>query len=67
MSLWKRLKNLWDLSGMDWDATIYKPRSVGPTYTAPFWPNYLPVTKKMATVIEPNTYADDIPTEPKDI
>ena len=63
MSLRKRLKNLWDLSGMEIAMPIIRNGPVKDRVLL----GELFKGKKLATIIEPNTYADDIPTETKDI
>lgn len=61
MSLWKRLGNLWALSSyeipssQEEDARNHKRIEIVRQFLT---------KQKMATIIEPQEYLDDIPTEP---
>lgn len=63
MSIWKRFKNLWYMSAMNWHVTDYQTKEIVHKGTL----ESLFSRKKMAKIVEPQEYLDDIPTEPKDI
>ncbi len=62
MTLWKRLKNLWALSS--YEVPSSQEEDARNHKRIEMIQKFLTSHKKMATIIEPQEYLDDIPTEP---